>query len=163
MLNMNYTTDPKKGIHSYTDLIVWQKAMDLVVTMYELTEQFPKEETYGLTSQIRRCAVSIPSNIAEGRRRGTRKDYVQFLRMAYGSGAELETQVLIAKRLSKTKNLDYTFIDPLLNEVMRMLNVIIRKMNPQQSPNEAKKLITTYPVELYLPPPTADAEALVLA
>lgn len=119
-----------KVTHSYTDLIVWQKAMDLVVVIYELTEQFPKEEIYGLTSQMRRSAVSIPSNIAEGRRRGTRQDYLNFLRIAYSSGSELETQVLIVKRLPKTKNIDSAAVDSLLCEVMRMLNVMIRKLNP---------------------------------
>ena len=109
-------------IYSYKDLIVWQKSMDLVVAVYELTEQYPKSEMYGLTSQTRRSAVSIPSNIAEGRRRSSRKDYRQFLIVAYGSGAELETQIEIAKRLPFGKNLDYTKVNNLLNEVMRMLN-----------------------------------------
>ncbi|MBU1987391.1 four helix bundle protein [Patescibacteria group bacterium] len=72
-------------IYSYKDLIVWQKAMSLVVTIYELTKQFPKSELYGLTSQMRHCSVSIPSNIAEGKRRGSRKDYRQFLIIAYSS------------------------------------------------------------------------------
>jgi len=73
--------------------------------VYELTEKFLKEEVYGLTSQMRRSAVSIPSNIAEGRYRGTRKDYLQFLRISYSSGAELETQIEIAKKLSNTKKI----------------------------------------------------------
>ena len=72
-------------IYSYKDLIVWQKAMSLVVTIYELTKQFPKSELYGLTSQMKRCSVSILSNIAEGKRRGSRKDYRQFLIIAYSS------------------------------------------------------------------------------
>jgi len=112
-------------IHSYKDLIVWQKAMDLVVAVYVLTDLFPKNELYGLISQIRRCSVSIPSNIAEGRRRGSKKDYQHFLIIAYGSGAELETQIEISKRLSFGKNLEYTKADALLNEVMRMLNKMI--------------------------------------
>jgi len=115
-------------INSYKDLIVWQRAMELVVAIYELTNQFPKEETYGLVSQIRRAAVSIPSNIAEGRYRGTRKDYAQFLRISYGSGAELETQIEIAKRISKTKNLEYKKVEDLLEQVMKMLNSIINKL-----------------------------------
>lgn len=116
-------------IHPYKDLIVWQRAIELVVSVYELTDQFPKEEIYGLSSQMRRSAVSIPSNIAEGRFRGTRKDYLQFLRIAYSSGAELETQIEISKRLLKTKNLYYKKVDSLLEEVMKMLNTIIRKLN----------------------------------
>lgn len=115
-------------IHSYKELIVWQRAMELVVAVYGLTEQFPREEIYGLTSQMRRCAVSIASNIAEGRFRGTRKDFAQFLRISYGSGAELETQVEIAKRIPKTKNLDYEKTECLLNEVMKMLNSMIIKL-----------------------------------
>lgn len=109
-------------VHSYKDLIVWQRAMELVVATYELTEKFPKTEQYGLISQMRRCAVSIPSNIAEGRRRGTKKGYRQFLLIAYGSGAELETQIEISKRLPFGKNLDYSKLDSLLDEIMRMLN-----------------------------------------
>ena len=91
--------DDKNKINTYRDLIVWQKSMDLVVEIYKLTKNFPKSEIYGLTSQMKRCAVSIPSNIAEGRRRGSRKDYRHFLIIAYGSGAELETQIEIVKRL----------------------------------------------------------------
>ena len=82
---------------------------------------------------MRRSAVSIPSNIAEGRFRGTKKDFTQFLRIAYGSGAELETQIEIAKKLLKTKNIDYSQTQNLLDEVMRMLNAMIRKMTPLKS------------------------------
>ena len=115
-------------IDSYKDLIVWQKAMELVEEVYGLTDEFPKEETFGLVSQMRRAAVSIPSNIAEGRTRSYRKEYKQFLLNAYGPGAELETQVLISKKLPKTKSLNYEKIDGLLNEVMRMLNTLIFKL-----------------------------------
>ena len=118
-------------INSYKDLIVWQKSLKLSLLIYELPEKFPKEEVYGLTSQIRRSAVSIPSNIAEGRFRGTKNDFTQFLRIAYSSGAELETQIEIARNLSKTKNLDYSKIDSLMVEVMKMLNVMIRNINPK--------------------------------
>jgi len=90
-------------LHSYKELTVWQKSMDLVTVIYTLTENFPKEEMYGLTSQMRKCAVSIPSNIAEGRLRGTRKDFVQFLRIAYGSGGELDTQLEIVRRIGLMK------------------------------------------------------------
>lgn len=110
----------------YKDLMVWQKTMDLVVAVYELTEQFPREELYELTSQIRRCAVSMPSNIAEGSKRGTKKDFGHFLNIAFGSGAELETQIEIAKRLPFGKNLDYSKVDELLEESMKMLNVMTR-------------------------------------
>ena len=94
------------------------------------TNKFPREEIYGLTSQMRRSAISIPSNIAEGKRRGTRKDYCQFLVVAYGSGAELETQIEIAKMLSFGKNLNYDTIDKLIEEVMKMLNKLISSLQP---------------------------------
>lgn len=119
--------EPEK-VHSYRDLVVWQKAVDLVVEIYSLTENFPQQEIYGLTSQMRRAAVSIPSNIAEGRRRGTRKDFRQFLLVAYGSGSELETQIEISKRLSFGKNVDFSQAEALLDEIMRMLNIMARKL-----------------------------------
>lgn len=112
----------ENSIRSYRDLVVWQKSMDLVVAVYVLTDQYPKSELYGLTSQTRRSAVSIPSNIAEGKYRHTRKDYHNFLIKAYASGAELETQIEIAKRLSWGRRLDSLTVDRLLDEVMRMLN-----------------------------------------
>ncbi len=107
---------------TYRDLVVWQKSMDLVVAVYELTDQFPKSEMYGLTSQMKRAAVSIPSNVAEGRRRGSRKDFRNFILTAFGSGSELETQIEISKRLPFSSKLDYHRADTLLDGVMRMLN-----------------------------------------
>ena len=124
-------------VNSYQDLTVWQRGIELVLKIYKLTEKFPSTEIYGLTSQMRRSAISIPSNIAEGRRRGTKKDYLQFLRVAYGSGAELETQLLIAHKLSFGDNLAYNEVNGLIEEVMKMLNVMIRKMNPSFFANEA--------------------------
>ncbi|MBI5530882.1 MAG: four helix bundle protein [Candidatus Doudnabacteria bacterium] len=117
-------------IKSYKDLIVWQKSMDLVVDIYKISEKFPKEELYGLTSQIRRCAVSIPSNIAEGNRRGSKKDFSHFLTVSFGSGSELETQIEIVKRLPFGSNLDFTKIDALLLEIMKMLNKLIASLQP---------------------------------
>ncbi|MDO8582237.1 MAG: four helix bundle protein [bacterium] len=109
-------------VESYENLIVWQKSMDLVIEVYRFTEKFPREEVYGLTSQMRRAAVSIPSNIAEGSRRSSRKDFRNFILMAYGSGAELETQIKIVERLSFVGQNDCTLTHQLLGEVMRMLN-----------------------------------------
>ena len=86
-------------IKNHMDLIVWQKAMDLVLHIYSIVKTFPKEETYGLSDQMRRAAVSIPSNIAEGYYRGSHKEFVYFLRIALGSGAELETQLILCERL----------------------------------------------------------------
>lgn len=96
--------------------------MDLVTTIYKLSNSFPKSETYGLTSQIRRAAVSIPANIAEGQRRSTKKDYRQFISIAFGSGSELETHLEIAKRLEFAPHEQFVTIDKSLDEIMRMLN-----------------------------------------
>jgi len=112
-------------LQSYRDLIVWQKSVTLVIEVYAVTNLFPRSELYGLIAQMRAAAVSIPSNIAKGRNRGTRKDFRHFLLNAYGSGAELETQVEIAKRLSFGEKIDFTKLDGLLVEVMRMLNRMI--------------------------------------
>ena len=115
---------------SYRDLIVWQKAKGVAVLVYRLTESFPKEEIYGLTSQMRRAAVSIASNIAEGQSRGSKKEFHHFLHIAFGSGAELETQFEIALALGKLKKGEYEEALGMLDEVMRMLNTLIRRMNP---------------------------------
>lgn len=109
-------------VSSCKELIVWQKAMDLVAAVYKLTDNYPKTELYGLVSQTKRSAISIVSNIAEGRRRGTKKDFRHFLIMSFGPGAELETQIEIAKRLSFGNENDFTQVDGLLDEIMRMLN-----------------------------------------
>lgn len=108
--------------NSYKELIVWQKAMNLVVAVYDLTEKYPKSELYSLITHTRKTAISIPSNIAEGRRRKSEKDYTHFLIISYGSGAELETQIEIAKRLPFGKSIDFSEVEGLLGEVMRMLN-----------------------------------------
>jgi len=113
--------------HTYRDLIVWKKSIQLVLDVYKLTEKFPKEEIHGLTSQMRRAAISIPSNIAEGKLRNGAKECRQFLFIAYGSGGELETQIEIAKQLSRTKDLAYTDVELILSEVMKILNVLIYK------------------------------------
>lgn len=85
---------------NYMELIVWNKSVDLVTEIYSVTTIFPKEELYGLTSQIRRASISVPSNIAEGHSRRSTSDYLQFLKIARGSCAELETQLIISKNLS---------------------------------------------------------------
>lgn len=118
-------------VHSYRDLIVWQKAMEMVVEIYRLTDKLPREEIYGLTSQMRRSAVSVPSNIAEGRFRGSRKDFSQFLRIAYGSGGELETQIEICKRVFKIQSEASEKAEGLLLEVMKILNVMIKNLKAE--------------------------------
>ena len=112
-------------LQSFRDLIVWQKSVTLVVEVYALTRTFPKTEMYGLSAQMRRAAVSIPSNIAEGRRRGTRQDFRHFLLNALGSGAELETQLEITQRLELAARTKIQPVASLLGEVQRMLSRMI--------------------------------------
>lgn len=118
-------------IESFKQLIVWQRAIELVKEIYKITEQFPTQELYGLTNQIRRAAVSIPSNIAEGKKRKTKKDFLQFLRIADGSAAELETQIIIAKHLYS--KIDFSKTELLLEETQKMLITIIKKLEITKS------------------------------
>ena len=113
------------NIHSYKELIVWQKSLQLVKLIYNVTKQFPKDEQFGLTSQIRRAAVSIPSNIAEGYGRRSHKEYKQFYSIAYGSALEVDTQLIIAKELSYISAKEFESAVSILNEVIRMLYVMI--------------------------------------
>lgn len=119
----------RQRVESYRDLIVWQKGVDLVTDIYKLTKVFPQEETYGLMSQMRRAAISIPSNIAEGKYRKTKKDFMQFLRITFASGAELETQIEISKRLSYASSDEIKKTEDLLGEVMRILNALLKKLS----------------------------------
>ena len=117
-----------ESIKSYKELIVWQKSIDLVTKIYRITKDFPKAELYGLVSQMRRSAVSIPSNIAEGFQRNSTKEYLQFLYIARGSAAELETQIDISKRLKYIEALKLKDIEELLTEVFKMLSSLISKL-----------------------------------
>jgi len=110
---------------SYQQLVVWQKSFALSIKIFKTTSKFPKSELYGLISQMRRCAVSIPSNIAEGYTRGYRQEYIQFLRTSFASGAELETQLLISKELEFIDSKTFDEINGLLTEVQKMLNKLI--------------------------------------
>lgn len=114
---------------SYKSLTVWQKSYKLTLSIYSVTRKFPKEELFGLVSQMRRASISIPSNIAEGNTRISKKDHAQFIRIAYGSGAELETQIELSKDLGYIKDEEYTEISILLSEVMKMLNVLITSLS----------------------------------
>ncbi|MEW6125539.1 MAG: four helix bundle protein [Acidobacteriota bacterium] len=107
---------------NYRDLIVWQKAMDLVEAVYSETKNFPKEEIYGLTSQLRRAAISIPSNIAEGQGRKSAGEFAHFLSIAYGSLREVETQILIAERLGYLPPQASQNIIVLTSEIGRSIN-----------------------------------------
>jgi four helix bundle protein len=121
-------------VKSYRDLIVWQKSMTLVTRVYELTRQFPKEEMYGLTAQIRRSAVSIPSNIAEGHGRSSTGDFVRFLSIATGSLYELETQIQIAANLSFLSANAHSKLDAASREIERMLSSLVRKLAHKKPP-----------------------------
>ena len=123
----------KGKIRSYQDLKVWQVGMDLSVHCYRLTIGFPKEEIYGITSQIRRAAVSIPSNVAEGYGRASRGDYVRFLRIAQGSLKELETLLEISRRVGLLKNLPEQVCN--CDRLGRLLTGLIRSLvRPSHSP-----------------------------
>ncbi len=116
-------------VHDYEKLVVWQKAMDLVSLVYRVTRTFPRDEQFGLTSQMRRAAVSVPSNIAEGCRRSTKKDFAHFLLIALGSASELDIQLKLAKRLGFANEADYNEADGPIHEILRMLNKLAERMN----------------------------------
>ena len=114
--------------NSYKDLVVWQKAMDLVVETYKIVKQLPKEETYALSDQMRRAAVSIPSNIAEGQVRISTKEYVRHLSIARGSNAELQTQLLLCLKLQYATEEFIAKPLGLSEEVGKMIQAIIQKL-----------------------------------
>ena len=115
-------------IQSYRDLVLWKKAMDLAELLYKSTAAFPREEIYGITSQLRRSAVSVPSNIAEGYSRNSKGEYIQFLGIAKGSLCELETQILLAARFNYLSNNDVEKILSLSDEVGKLLTTFIQKL-----------------------------------
>ena len=118
-------------IRDYKNLLVWQKAMDLVVEIYNITKLLPKEETYCISDQLRRSAVSVPSNIAEGQSRNSVKEFIQFLAIARGSLAELETQLIICERVNMITINDIIKAQDLSSEVGKMINGLISKLNLQ--------------------------------
>jgi four helix bundle protein len=125
---------------SYKDLIVWQKSMVMAKEAYEATRHFSKDEIYGLTSQMRRSAVSIPSNIAEGWGRQSKGDYIHFLKVAQGSAAEFETQLILSSEIGYMAK---ETLDPLLNklgEIQKMLNSLIRSLSSDTQFSKRPKL-----------------------
>lgn len=118
-------------IESFKQLIVWQKSVELTIEIYRVSALFPKAELYGLVSQMRRASTAVPSNIAEGKKRGTRKDFLRFLRIADGSAAELETQIIISKRLFP--QIVFAKCDSLLEEVQKMLTTMIKNLKRPKS------------------------------
>ena len=118
----------KQVIQSHKDLIVWNKAMELVEKIYLATQQFPREEQYGITSQMRRSSVAIPSNIAEGYHRHHLKEYVQFLYIAKSSACELETLLNISTKLKYLNNSEIAELNGLLEQILKMLTALINKL-----------------------------------
>lgn len=116
------------GINTYRDLDVWKKGIEVVKDIYKSTEKFPKQETYGLVSQMRRAAVSMPSNIAEGFRRYHNREYKQLLYVALGSCAELETQVTISKELKYLQENKEAVMLEKLDHIGRMISSLLKKL-----------------------------------
>ncbi|MEM3422044.1 MAG: four helix bundle protein [Candidatus Hadarchaeum sp.] len=119
-------------LKDYKDLKVWQKAYHLCLSVYQVTKDFPSEERYGLTSQIRRAAVSVPSNIAEGYGRKTTPEYIQFLYIAYGSICELETQILLAGDLGLIGPRELEGLEADIREVERMLKALTKSLETRK-------------------------------
>ena len=117
-------------MHNYRQLKVWTKAIDLVVDIYKITVEFPKEEKYGLVSQMRRSAVSISSNIAEGAGRNSEKEFCHFLAIAHGSCYELETQVIVSEKLGLISKEVSEIIYSRLTEIQKMNFNLQQKLNP---------------------------------
>ena len=120
-------------LKNYKELKVWQKAYQLCIMIYKITKHFPREEKYGLTSQIRRSAVSVPSNIAEGYGRKTTQEYIQSLYIANGSHCELETQIMLSKDLGYIKPEEVETLQRDIEEVERMLKALIKSLQNKHS------------------------------
>lgn len=112
----------------FKNLLVWQKSVDFVTEIYLITEKFPSSEIFGLTSQLRKAAVSIPSNIAEGNSRRSNADYLQFLKISRGSCSEIETQLLISKNLKFIEKVEYDNLNEKITEIVRMINGLINSI-----------------------------------
>jgi len=117
------------SVQKFEDLIVWQKAMDLVIEIYKLVKLLPNDEIYALSDQMKRAAVSVPSNIAEGQERSTAKDFIRFLYIAKGSKGELETLLSICVRLNFLTQSQIAPVQSLLSEIGKMLNALIYKLD----------------------------------
>ena len=116
------------NIKDFKDLFLWQRAMDLVVEVYDLVKKLPKEELFALSDQIRRAVISIPSNIAEGQGRNSSKEFIHFLSIAKGSKAELETQLLLCVRINYLKELEIEKAMSLVEEVGKMLHSLQKRL-----------------------------------
>ncbi|MCQ9207627.1 MAG: four helix bundle protein [Omnitrophica bacterium] len=115
-------------IKSYKDLEVWKKSVELVKEIYNITKKFPKEEQFGITSQMRRCSISISSNISEGKTRQYVNEYIQFLYIALGSCSEINTQTIIAKELNFIKQAELDLLSEKIDHVSRMIRNLIKSL-----------------------------------
>jgi four helix bundle protein len=121
------------NVKSFRDLKVWQKSIDLVEQVYDLTDQFPGDELYSITQQIRRCTVSVPSNIAEGSARNSTNDFIRFLHISKGSLAELETQIIISRRRNYLSQQDSEHINHRIQEIDYMLYRLIERLKAKRA------------------------------
>jgi len=117
--------------HQKLDL--WRRAIDFVVAIYRLTERFPKEEKFGLTSQMRRAAVSVVANIAEGAARTSRREFMQFLSLSQGSASEVDTELLIASRLGYVAEKDYQHLSQDIDDIGRMITRLSQSLRRQET------------------------------
>lgn len=116
-------------MHNYKELTVWRRSVEIATSVYKATQNYPKHELYGLTSQIRRSAISISSNIAEGAGRNSDKDFSRFLNISYGSSFELETQLIISKELNYLDDSSFNELNHDLTEIQKMLYSFIKKLS----------------------------------
>ena len=135
-------------MQDYEKLKVWRKAHELTLVIYQLTHSFPMDERFGLISQMRRCAASIPSNIAEGSGRGTDRDFARFCQIAMGSACELNYQSLLSHELGYLSDADYHRIDAAINEIQKMLTGLGNSLKPgpvRYNNNSRKPAISSQP------------------
>jgi len=116
-------------MHNFKKLDIWTKSIELVTKIYSITNSFPNQERFGLTSQIQRAAVSIPANIAEGSAKSSNKDFARFLEMSIGSSFELETELIIALNLKYIDSVVFTNIETKINEIQKMINGFKQSLN----------------------------------
>jgi len=123
-------------METHKDLRVWQQSIEMVTSIYMMTQSFPKEETFGLVSQLRRASVSVPSNIAEGYARGTDKEKLHFLRISSGSMSEVETQLLLGLNLGYIGQEKYNELSEIVTSVWKQLNSLISSIKKRLTPQE---------------------------
>lgn len=136
---MNNEKNEKKALY-HKELDVWKKSMDLVTVVYEITAKFPKEEIYCLTNQIRRSAISIPANIAEGSARKSQKEFSQFLSIALGSLAELDTEIEIAQKLGYLNSNEKSKLATYMNDIRKMIIGLMKSIEKRNARRETRNV-----------------------